>query len=69
VHALVQQLETGGPRASELSPVEIAVRAIRSLNASPLPAGSNVTIVVDHGWLRQLVLDDGAAEGRMKDEG
>jgi osmotically-inducible protein OsmY len=52
VHALVQQLETGGPRTSELSPVEIAVRAIRALNVSPLPYGSNVTIVVDHGWLR-----------------
>lgn len=52
VHALVQQLEAGGLRSAELGPREIAASAIRALNSSPLPAGSNVTIVVDHGWLR-----------------
>ena len=52
VHALVQQLETEGPTTAELAPSEMAQRAIRALRQSPLPAGSNVTVVVDHNWLR-----------------
>jgi osmotically-inducible protein OsmY len=52
VHALVQQLESAGLRTPELAPAEVAMKALRALRASPLPAGSHVTVVVDHGWLR-----------------
>lgn len=52
VHALVQQLETESASADELAPAEIAQRAISALNETPLPAGSNITVVVDHNWLR-----------------
>lgn len=52
VHALVQQIETEGASVAELSPAEIAHRAISALNESPLPDGSNITVVIDHNWLR-----------------
>ena len=51
VHAVVQQLETNSGD-SELGPAEVATRALRALRSPPLPADSDVTVVVDHGWLR-----------------
>lgn len=52
VRALVQQLETAGAGVAELAPAEIAQRAITAMNETPLPDGSNITVVVDHNWLR-----------------
>ncbi len=52
VHALVQQIETESAAAAELGPAEIARCAISALQDAPLPDGSNVTVVVDHNWLR-----------------
>jgi Predicted periplasmic or secreted lipoprotein len=52
VHALVQQLETKCAPGVGHGPAEIALNAIRALRSAPLPEDSNVTAVVDHGWLR-----------------
>lgn len=52
VRALVQQLETNWPADDQLGPAELAANAMHELRTVPLPEGSNVTVVVDHGWLR-----------------
>lgn len=52
LHALVQQIETRSSSGAVLGPAEIAMKALRSLRSAPLPAATNVTVVVDHGWLR-----------------
>ena len=52
VHALVQQLETKRAPGVDPGPAEIALNAIRALRSAPLPENSNVTAVIDHGWLR-----------------
>ena len=52
VHALVQQLDTDWPPAAQQGPAEQAKTALRELRSAPLPEGSSVTVVVDHGWLR-----------------
>lgn len=51
LHALVQQLETRSPD-SELGPAEVAARALKALRTPGLPEGSDVTVVIDHGWIR-----------------
>lgn len=65
LHALVQQLETRAPSGAVLGPAETAMKALQSLRSPALPAGSNVTVVVDHGWLR---VEGRVASQRARDE-